>query len=167
MRPGPLHEKTLSELPPGTKPIHAGKISWGIHFCANACGACIRTRANTGKFFRGGISRVFCQVLRGIRSVRIHAAPVFRTRANTGKYSWQIIYVLVSCQGVLRGLYSHPREYRKIFLANCLCIGFVPGGIYVIISAGGVSRLFMTSAFHACMSAHSSGSSFRLAWSDL
>ena len=25
-------------------------------------------------------------------------------------------------------LYSHPREYRKIFLANFLCIGFVPGG---------------------------------------
>ena len=22
-------------------------------------------------------------------------------------------------------LYSHPREYRKKFLANCLCIGFV------------------------------------------
>ena len=25
-----------------------------------------------------------------------------RTRANTGKYSWGIIYVLVSCQGVFR-----------------------------------------------------------------
>ena len=25
-------------------------------------------------------------------------------------------------------LYSHPREYRKIFLGNYLCIGFVPGG---------------------------------------
>ena len=24
-----------------------------------------------------------------------------RTRANTGKYSWGIIYVLVSCQGVI------------------------------------------------------------------
>ena len=39
------------QLPPGTKPIHAGKISWGINFCANTCGACIRTRANTGKYF--------------------------------------------------------------------------------------------------------------------
>ena len=29
-------------------------------------------------------------------------------------------------------LYSQPREYRKIFLANYLCIGFVPGGIFVI-----------------------------------
>ena len=86
-------------LPPGTKPIHAGKKSWGINFCANTCGACIRTRANTGKCFRRGISRVFCQNLRGIHSVRIHAAPVFALR-----------------------------EYRKIFLANYLCIGFVPGG---------------------------------------
>ena len=25
-------------------------------------------------------------------------------------------------------LYSHPREYRKVFLGNYLCIGFVPGG---------------------------------------
>ena len=33
--------------------------------------------ANTGKYFWGGISRVFCHILRGIHSVRIHAAPVF------------------------------------------------------------------------------------------
>ena len=26
-----------------------------------------------------------------------------RTRANTGKYSWRIIYVFVSCQGVIKG----------------------------------------------------------------
>ena len=26
-------------------------------------------------------------------------------------------------------LYSHLREYRKIFLGNYLCIGFVPRGI--------------------------------------
>ena len=26
-------------------------------------------------------------------------------------------------------LYSHQCEYRKIFLGNYLCIGFVPGGI--------------------------------------
>ena len=25
-------------------------------------------------------------------------------------------------------MYSHPAEYRKILLANYLCIGFVPGG---------------------------------------
>ena len=34
-----------------TKPIHAGKNSWGINFCANTYGACSRTRANTGKYF--------------------------------------------------------------------------------------------------------------------
>ena len=28
----------------------------------------------------------------------------------------------------MRHMYSHPGEYRKIFLANYLCIGFVPGG---------------------------------------
>ena len=38
-------------IPPGTKPIHAGKNSWGINFFSNTCGACIRTRANTGKYF--------------------------------------------------------------------------------------------------------------------
>ena len=36
---------------PSTKAIHAGNKSWGINFCANTCGACIRTRANTGKYF--------------------------------------------------------------------------------------------------------------------
>ena len=29
----------------------------------------------------------------------------------------------------MRNLYSHPGECRKIFLANYLCIGFVPGGM--------------------------------------
>ena len=29
----------------------------------------------------------------------------------------------------MRHMYSHVGEYRKIFLANYLCIGFVPGGI--------------------------------------
>ena len=33
-----------------TKPIHAGNISLGINFCTNTCGACIRTRTNTGKY---------------------------------------------------------------------------------------------------------------------
>ena len=26
-------------------------------------------------------------------------------------------------------MYSHPAKYREILLANCLCVGFVPGGI--------------------------------------
>ena len=30
----------------------------------------------------------------------------------------------------MRHMYSHLGEYRKIFLANYLCIGFVPGGNY-------------------------------------
>ena len=28
----------------------------------------------------------------------------------------------------MRHMYSHPGEYRKIFLPKYLCIGFVPGG---------------------------------------
>ena len=28
----------------------------------------------------------------------------------------------------MRRMCSHPGEYRKILLANYLCIGFVPGG---------------------------------------
>ena len=28
----------------------------------------------------------------------------------------------------MRHMYSHPGEYRKLFLVNYLCIGFVPGG---------------------------------------
>ena len=43
--------ETVKRAPRGTKPIHAGKISWGINICANTCGACIRTPANTGKYF--------------------------------------------------------------------------------------------------------------------
>ena len=30
----------------------------------------------------------------------------------------------------MRHMYSHPGECRKIFLANYLCIGFVPGGTF-------------------------------------
>ena len=64
-------------IPPGTKPIHAAKTSWGINFCANTCGACIRTRANTGKYCRGIIFRILARFLRDFISVRIHVAPVF------------------------------------------------------------------------------------------
>ena len=63
-------------VPPGTKPIHAGKNSEGINFCVNACGACIRTRANTGKYFGGIIFRILAKFLREFISVRIHVAPV-------------------------------------------------------------------------------------------
>ena len=68
---------SFRRVPPGTKPIHAGKNSWGINFSANTCGACIRTRANTGKYFRGVIFCILAKILREIISGRIHVAPVF------------------------------------------------------------------------------------------
>ena len=48
----------------------------------------------------------------------------------------------------MRRMYSHPGEYRKIFLANYLCIGFVPGGknkqVWEIFQNGwGSKSLFM------------------------
>ena len=64
-------------LPPGTKPIHAGKNSGGINFRSNTCGACIRTCANTGKYFWGIIIRRIARFLKEFNSVRIHVAPVF------------------------------------------------------------------------------------------
>ena len=68
----------MKQVPPGTKPIHAGKNSWGIHFFANTCGACIRTRANTGKtIFEESVFCILAKFLREIISGRIHVAPVF------------------------------------------------------------------------------------------
>ena len=84
-------------LPPGTKPIHAGKNSWGINFSANTCGACIRTCANTGKMLRSHFLHI-SQILEGNYFRAYTCRACIRTRANTGKYSWGIIYVLVSCQ---------------------------------------------------------------------
>ena len=125
-------------LPPGTKPIHAGKKSWGIHFCAHACGACIRTRANTGKYVWGIIFeiciRTFANMYLPLRPLPLYGycgcihtplMPIYIyiyiyiffflginfgantcgacicTQANTGKYSWQIVCVLVLCQGIV------------------------------------------------------------------
>ena len=113
------------ELPPGTKPIHAGKNSWRINFCANTCGACSRVSANTGKYFKGIIFEIcirtlapalcidivpvfahpWCQYIKifwGINFGANTCGTCIHTRANTGKYSWRIIHVLVSCQGVIR-----------------------------------------------------------------
>ena len=117
--------RSCNPLPPGTKPIHAWKKSWGIHFCANACGACIRTRANTEKYFWGAIFLIFPIFGGEFKSVQIHAAPVFPTRANTGKYSWRIIYVLVSCQGV-----HYKKSFPKMFCDKGHVISFyrtIPG----------------------------------------
>ena len=47
---------------------------------------------------------MFCQFLGEFISGRIHAGPEFTPAPNTGKYSWQSIHVLVSCQGVLGGV---------------------------------------------------------------
>ena len=41
------------------------------------------------------------QILEGNYSGAYTCRACIRTRANTGKYSWGIIYVLVSCQGVI------------------------------------------------------------------
>ena len=52
------------------------------------------------KYFRGIIFRILAKFSREFMSVPIHVAPIC-TRANTGRNSWRIIYVLISCQGVL------------------------------------------------------------------
>ena len=43
------------------------------------------------------------QILEGNYFGAYTCRACIRTRANTGKYSWGIIYVLVSCQGVISG----------------------------------------------------------------
>ena len=73
-----------SVIPLGTTPIK--KKSWGIHFSANTCGACICTRANTGKYFRGVMFCTLAKFLREIMLGRIHVVPVFapaRIQENT------------------------------------------------------------------------------------
>ena len=92
-------QNRLELPPPSKKPIHAEKQSWGIHSCVNACGACIRTCAKLGKYFRGIAFCIFANFLGEILSAQMHSAPVFpppRGGANTGKNP----YVLVLCRGV-------------------------------------------------------------------
>ena len=62
-------------------------------------GPVIRTRANTGRYSRGTIFRILAKFLREFISVQIHVAPVFV-----------------------------PARIQEKFLANYLCIGFVPRG---------------------------------------
>ena len=65
---------------------------------------------------------------------RIHAGPVFAL-AQIQEYIFEVFPEYFAkflgefsrCECMLR-LYSHLREYMKKFLANYLCIGFVPGG---------------------------------------
>ena len=72
------------------------KNSWGIIFCANTCGACIRTHANTIILLRDHFPHI-SQILEGIHFGAKTCRTCIRTRANTGKYSWRMIYVLVLC----------------------------------------------------------------------
>ena len=50
---------------------------------------------------RSGSKGAFSQILEEIHFGANRCRACIRTRANTGKKSWRIIYVLVSCQGVL------------------------------------------------------------------
>ena len=89
------------QLPPGTKPIHAGKMIGELIFAW------------------------------------VHAGPVFalaQKKKNAFEGSFSAYYPNAwgnsfRCKYMSR-LYSHPREYRRIFLANYLGIGFVPGGTF-------------------------------------
>ena len=48
--------------------------------------------------FEGSFA-AYSQILEGIHFGANTCRACIRTRSNTGKYSWRIIYVLVSCQG--------------------------------------------------------------------
>ena len=73
---------------------------------------------------------------------RIHAGPVFalpRIQENIfeevfPEYSAKFLGEFTPCEYMPR-LYSHPREYSKIFQVNYLCIGFVTRG-YALILVG-------------------------------
>ena len=51
------------------------------------------------------------QILKGIHFGANTCRACTRTLGNTGKYSWRIIYVLVSCQGVLYGTLPPPKSH--------------------------------------------------------
>ena len=81
------------------------------------------------------------KILGELKFARIHAGLVFvlaRIQENIfvevfPEYCAKFLGEFTRCKYMPR-LYSHPREYRKIFLANYLCIGFVPGGIVCFFS---------------------------------
>ena len=60
------------------------------------------------------------QILEGLHFCASTCCACIRTHANTGKYSWRIIYVLVSCQGVIfyRCRLRIPRNFGSVTLAN-------------------------------------------------
>ena len=67
-----------------------------------------RREKNTGNIFEEIFPEYFANFLgefiRCEYMPRLHSHP----RANTGKYSWRIIYVLVSCQGVFKVQLGEP-----------------------------------------------------------
>ena len=60
-------------VPPGTKPIHAGKKAWGTNFCASAWGACIHTRADTGNYYWGILFKI---CIRTFANMYSHLRPL-------------------------------------------------------------------------------------------
>ena len=82
---------------PGSRPIHAGKFSWGDNFCANTHSHSCEYRR---KMFLRNYSRCVCQILGGTHCGAKTCRACIRIRANRGRISWQIMYVLVSCQGI-------------------------------------------------------------------
>ena len=100
-----------TDIPPGTKPIHAGKISRGINFFRKYMPRLyLLSREYRKIFLRSNvphISHIWAGVHVGANTCR----ACICTRVNTGKYSWGIIYVLVSCRGVISAM---P-------IVRCLC----------------------------------------------
>ena len=73
----------------------------GIFF-ANTCGGLYSHSREYRKIFLRSHFLHISQILEGNYFGAYTCRACIRTRANTGKYSWGIIYVLVSCQGVIK-----------------------------------------------------------------
>ena len=126
----------IIECTPRHKTNTCRKKSWGINFCANTCGACIRTRTNTGKYFWGIVFRILANLLMEFISVQIYVPACICTPANTGKYSWRIIYVLVSCQGVIQLRPEGQNARGETWLRGLEVLGPLRGlGIRPLVSA--------------------------------
>ena len=80
------------KLPPGTKPIHAGKILGELIFARIQAGPVFAlTRIQENICLRSHFPHV-SQILEGLPFGADTCRACIRTRANTGKYSWRIIY---------------------------------------------------------------------------
>ena len=83
----------------------------------NACGACIRTRANTGKSFCGSVFHIFARFVEESMSVRTHTASVFtagRLQENSRK-SFTMRAELVAYMIYLEGL-DYPEYVMHFYL---------------------------------------------------